>query len=88
MGMETALTKPELAKKYMEGISAFQELFEIVLQQSDLPENHAEILSHRLLAVYQGYILLGRISSDIEYLEKAKVALVQIYKEYCAANLG
>lgn len=82
MGMETAFYKPEIAARYMDALKQFQKLFYDVLLQSGLPGNHAEILSQRFLAVYQGEILLGRISSDISYLETARKNLVEMYEEY------
>ena len=84
MGMETALSKPEIATKYMEALKQFEKLFYKVLIQSGLPHNHAKILSQRFLAVYQGEILLGRISGNVSFLESARVNLIEMYKEYCA----
>ena len=84
MGMETAFYKPEIAARYMDALKEFQKLFYDVLLQSGLPGNHAEILSQRFLAMYQGEILLGRISSDISYLETARKNLVEMYVEYRA----
>ena len=84
MGMETAFSKPEIALKYMDALKQFEKLFYRVLIQSGLPCDHAEILSQRFLAVYQGEILLGRISNDISYLESARINLIEMYKEYCA----
>lgn len=84
MGMETALSKPEIAAKYMDALKQFEHLFYRVLIQSGLSRDHAEVLSQRFLAVYQGEILLGRISGDISYLETARINLLEMYKEYCA----
>lgn len=82
MGMETALSKPEIAVKYMDALKQFEKLFYRVLIQSELPHDHATVLSQRFLAVYQGEILLGRISGDISYLETARVNLIEMYNEY------
>ena len=84
MGMENALSKPEIAMKYMEALKQFEKLFYKVLIRSGLPRDHAEILSQRFLAVYQGEILLGRISGNVSYLESARANLIEMYKEYCA----
>lgn len=84
MGMETALSKPEIAVKYMDALKQFEKLFYQVLLQSGLSCDHAKILSQRFLAVYQGELLLGRISGDVSYLESARINLIEIYREYCA----
>ena len=82
MGMETALSKPEVAAVFMEGLKKFENLFCNVLIYSGVPQNHAEILSKRLLSVYQGELLLGRISGDISYLENARKNMIEMYREY------
>ena len=80
--METALSKPEVAAVFMEGLKKFENLFCNVLIYSGVPQNHAEILSKRLLSVYQGELLLGRISGDISYLENARKNMIEMYREY------
>ena len=60
----------------------FENLFCNVLIYSGVPQNHAEILSKRLLSVYQGELLLGRISGDISYLENARKNMIEMYREY------
>lgn len=84
MGMELALQKSEIAKNYLEGIKQFQALFCRVLLQSGLPQPHADVLSERMIAVYQGNLLLGRISQNRVYLDTAKESMIQMYKEYSA----
>ena len=83
MGMETAFYKPEIAKKYGEGIEKFRDLFCRVLLFSGLEPSHAETLSSRFLSLYQGAILLGRISGNTSYLTEAKKTMIEIYREYC-----
>lgn len=84
MGMETAFYRPEIAKKYGEFIEKFRDLFRRVLLLSGLEPSHAEALSGRFLSVYQGAILLGRISGSASYLTEAKNTMIEMYREYCA----
>ena len=46
-----------------------------------MSQNHAEILSKRMLSVYQGELLFGRISGDIFYLENARKNMIEMYRE-------
>lgn len=82
LGMETACSKPEIAAAFMEKLWQFQKLFCDVLQQSGIPMYHAKVLSERILAVYQGEFLLGRISGDISYMKKARTHMLEMYREY------
>jgi hypothetical protein len=84
MGMETALSKPTLASVFMEGLKNFEQIFQKVLLYSGLSQDHAAILSRRMLSIYQGYLLLGRISSDNSYLKNARKNMIETYREYRA----
>ena len=84
MGMETALSNPTVAAAFMEGLKKFKKLFYDVLLYSGVPQNHAELLSERLLCVYQGEFLLGRISGELSYLENARKNMIEMYREYRA----
>ena len=83
MGMETALSKPAVASVFMEGLKKFEQIFQEVLLCSGLSPDHAKILSQRMLSIYQGYFLLGRISDDTSYLKNAKKIWLK-----CTGNIG
>ena len=72
MGMETALSKPAVASVFMEGLKKFEQIFQEVLLYSGLSPDHAKNLSQRMLSIYQGYFLLGRISDNTSYLKNAR----------------
>ena len=72
MGMETALGKPAVASVFMEGLKKFEQIFQEVLLYSGLSPDHAKNLSQRMLSIYQGYFLLGRISDNTSYLKNAR----------------
>ncbi len=84
LGMETALSKPTIASVFMEGLTKFEQIFLEVLLYSGLSQDHAMTLSRRMLSIYQGELLLGRISSDTSYLKNARKNMIETYREYRA----
>ena len=82
MGMETALSKPALASVFMEDLKKIEQIFQEVLLYSGLPQDHAGILSQRMISVYQGELLLGRVSGNLSYLKNAKKNMIEMYREY------
>ena len=82
MGMETALSKPALACVFMEGLKKIEQIFQEVLLYSGLPPEHAKILSQRMLSIYQGYLLLERISNNTSFLKNARKNMLEMYREY------
>ena len=82
MGMETALSKPVLASVFMEGLKKIEQIFQEVLLCSGLSPDHAKILSQRMLSIYQGYFLLGRISNNTSFLKNARKNMLEMYREY------
>ena len=82
MGMETALSKPAVASVFMEGLNKFEQIFQEVLLYSGLSPDHAKILSQRMLSIYQGYLLLGRISNNTFFLKNARKNMLEMYREH------
>ena len=82
MGMETALSKPAVASVFMEGLKKFEQIFQEVLLYSGLSPDHAKILSQRMLSIYQGYLLLGRIINNTSFLKNARKNMLEMYREY------
>jgi len=82
MGMETALSKPAVASVFMEGLNKFEQIFQEVLLYSGLSPDHAKILSQRMLSIYQGYLLLGRISNNTSFLKNTRKNMLEMYREY------
>ena len=82
MGMETALSKPALASVFMEGLKKIEQIFQEVLLYSGLPPEHAKILSQRMLSIYQGYLLIGRINDNTSCLKNARKNMIEVYWEY------
>lgn len=70
-GMETAMLEPEIAAKNYEALTKMMDIFEEVLLRSGLTEHNARVWAERALAMYEGRLLLYRLSKDIRELEKA-----------------
>ncbi|MFV0241026.1 MAG: TetR/AcrR family transcriptional regulator [Lacrimispora sphenoides] len=79
LGMETALEVPDIALKSYESIKQAMEIFEKVLIYSGLPEEKAAVNAERIFAMYEGYLLLYRVSQDVNQLEKLKRDLLEFY---------
>ena len=77
-----ALSKPAVASVFMEGLKKFEQIFQEVLLYSGLSPDHAKILSQRMLSIYQGYLLLGRISNNTSFLKNARKNMLEMYREY------
>ena len=67
---------------FMEGLKKFEQIFQEVLLYSGLSPDHAKILSQRMLSIYQGYLLLGRISNNTSFLKNARKNMLEMYREY------
>lgn len=79
LGMETALEVPDIALKSYESIKQAMAIFEGVLVSSGLPEEKAAVNAERIFAMYEGYLLIYRVSQDRDQLEKLKRDLIDFY---------
>ncbi len=79
LGMETALEVPEIALKSYESIKQAMVIFEEVLVSSGLPKEKAAVNAQRIFAMYEGHLLLYRVSQDKNQLEKLKRDLLEFY---------
>ena len=82
VGMELAFSHKAIAGVYMEAMEEMQGLFGQVLMSSGLPSDQADSLAGRLFAIYEGNLLLYRMSTDASYIEKLKEQLLATYREY------
>ena len=82
VGMEVAFSHPELGKTYMAAMEELQRLFQQVLLQSGLTQEQAGPLAARLFALYEGELLLFRLSRDPERLVEMEQQLLAVYREY------
>lgn len=70
LGMEIAFLEPDIAAKYYATIKKQVCIFVDVLKRSGMTEAKATTIAEQAFAVYEGYLLLYRISKDINELEK------------------
>jgi len=88
MGLEIAFSEPDIAVHYADSMKKLQKIFESVLLISGIPAEKVPILANRAFAVYEGHLLLFRISKDIEVLKTMRGDLIGLYKDYIAANVN
>ena len=91
MGMELAVSEPELAAQYSSALSEVQNLFRSVLLFSGLSPEQADVLAERMLFIYQGGVLRTRISGDTGYLQRLKSAMKDTFTQYralCCVETG
>lgn len=84
MGMETAFSEPDVAAAYAREMEHGTALFQAVLERSSLSAGQAGPLADRLFAIYEGKLLLYRISQDADHLKDMERHLIQTYREYTA----
>lgn len=86
IGQEIAFSEPEIAECYRKSLDKLRENFQHVLLSSDISEEAATSLSHRILAAYEGYLMLFRIGKDCSVLGRMKTDLIGMVKDYEAAG--
>lgn len=80
LGMELAFQE-ELAESYWEAMDQVRAIFFQVLQKSGVSGEKLEAAADFALTVYEGNLLLYRISRDQNQLEKMKYQMKQIVRE-------
>lgn len=82
VGIELAFSEPDISPDYTAALEGVEDLFQRVLEYSGIPKSHAPVLANRLFSIYEGELLLYRISKDIAYLKKMQFNLIHTYQEY------
>lgn len=72
LGMEIAFSDPEIAQKYYSTLKSQINIFASVLENTGVSKESAVSTAERAFSVYEGYLLLYRISKNINELEKMK----------------
>ena len=72
LGMEIAITEPDLAKAFLQGLEKIRALFQKVLLRSGIAEGQAESAARFLMTAYEGYLLQYRLSKDIQWLRSMR----------------
>ena len=86
MGMELALSEPEIAGLYAAALDEARQIMAAVLERSGLDRAGAEALSSTELTLFEGKLLLFRISGDAAHLEAMGREMVLVYEQWRAAH--
>jgi len=82
LGLEIAFSEPDIAKYYAKSLKELKDIFASVLESSGIEKDKVEVLSNRVAAAYEGYLVYYRISKDIDVLKLMGKDLIDIYKSY------
>lgn len=80
MGMELALSEPEIAGLYATALDEARQIMAEVLERSGLNHEDAKRLSSLELTIFEGKLLLFRISGDAAHLEAMEREMMQVYR--------
>ena len=86
MGMELALSEPEIAGLYAAALDEARQIMAEVLEQSGLNHEDARALSSTELTLFEGKLLLFRISGDAAHLEAMECEMIQVYERWEARH--
>ena len=86
MGMELALSEPEIAELYAAALDEARQMMAEVLERSGLDHVDAVELSSLELTIFEGKLLLFRISGDAAHLEAMEREMIQIYEQWRASH--
>lgn len=82
MGMELALSEPEIAGLYASALDDTRQIMAEVLERSELNHEDAVALSSLALTIFEGKLLLFRISGDAAHLEAMECEMIQVYEQW------
>ena len=82
MGMELALSEPEIAELYAAALDEARQIMAEVLERSGLNHEDARALSSPELTLFEGKLMLFRISGDAAYLEAMGREMIQVYEQW------
>ena len=82
MGMELALSEPEIAGLYAAALDEARQIMAEVLERSGLNHEDAGALSSLELTIFEGKLLLFRISGDAAHLEAMGREMIQVYEQW------
>ena len=86
MGMELALSEPEIAGLYAAALDEARQIMAEVLERSGLDREDARALSSTELTLFEGKLLLFRISGDAAHLETMEREMIQVYEQWEARH--
>lgn len=81
LGMELAITEPEIAGRYAEAFEELGGIMRDVLRRSGLDVSDAAKLSKTMVALFEGNLLQYRISGKTEYLDSMREEMIAAYQK-------
>lgn len=87
LGLEIAFSEPKIAEFYSKSIIKLKDIFNSVFRFSGVPEEKLSIITNRAFALYEGYLLMFRISKDIDNLRTMRIDLINVYKSFKEVEL-
>lgn len=82
MGMELALSEPEIAGLYAAALDEARQIMAVVLERSGLNHEDAESLSSLELTLFEGKLMLFRISGEAAHLEAMEREMIRAYEQW------
>lgn len=82
MGMELALSEPEIAGLYAAALDEARQIMAGVLERSGLNHEEAEALSSLELTLFEGKLMLFRISGEAAHLEAMEREMIRAYEQW------
>jgi AcrR family transcriptional regulator len=80
VGIELAMAEPEIAQHYAAALKRLKNVFTAVIMNSGISEETAVKVADILFTMYEGRLLLFRISGDCQQFEKMRQDLQDIFK--------
>ncbi|MHC1684769.1 MAG: TetR/AcrR family transcriptional regulator [Clostridiaceae bacterium] len=87
LGLEIAFSEPTIAEYYSKSIIKLKDIFHSVFRFSGVPEENLSIITNRAFALYEGYLLIYRISKNIDNLRIMQNDLINVYKSFKEVKL-
>ncbi len=76
VGMEIAISEPDMSTHYSNSLLNLGKTFQQILIHSGIPKENSDDLSKQALAVYEGHLLLYRITKDVRHFDLMREALL------------
>lgn len=86
VGLDVAFLEPDIASRYAESMEKLKNIFESVFLFSGISKEQVANLANQAFAIYEGDLLMFRISNNIEKLNQMQNNLIGLYRDFVKAN--
>ena len=80
LGGESSFQDPDITEKYRIGVMRIIAIFENVLKRTGIPSERIKLLAGKSFALYEGYMVLFRLTKDKKYFTKLASDLEELAK--------